>query len=253
MWRQIEGSIRGASHEKSGAPCQDCHVTRTVHCGYASALVACIADGAGSSPQSHRGARITCDAIVQRAGRHFEGRGSFASLGREDVIAWCAVVQAELRQRAAAEHHDLRDYACTLCVALLSSDCSVFFQIGDGAIVVGRGPACGVVFWPQSGEYANSTNFLTHPQFAEHLDFHSEPGGFDRAALFTDGLERLALSFEGRTPHVPFFAPFFHAVETVDDLDKLNRDLRGFLMSELVQNRSDDDKTVIFAIQPADV
>ncbi len=164
--------------------------------------------------------------------------------------------RTEIGQRAAADGRSLREYASTLSVALLSDSssggCSVFFQIGDGAIVVRRGPAYGVVFWPQSGEYANSTNFLTVEGFADHLEFHSEPGGFVEAALFTDGLERLALSFESQTPHAPFFDPFFQAIQRVEDLDKLNQDLRGFLKSELVQNRSDDDKTVIFATQPAD-
>ncbi|MCA9241884.1 MAG: hypothetical protein KDA37_16855, partial [Planctomycetales bacterium] len=76
--------------------------------------------------------------------------------------------------------------------------------------------------------------------------------GFEEVALFTDGLERLALKFEGQTAHAPFFAPLFQAVRDTRDSQGLNEELSRFLKSEHVQNRSDDDKTVILAIQHTD-
>jgi hypothetical protein len=66
-------------------------------------------------------------------------------------------------------------------------------------------------------------------------------------ALFTDGLERLALRFDCRTPHIPFFDPLFRALRTASDLQSLNDGLRQFLASDSVQIRSDDDKTLILA------
>ena len=65
----------------------------------------------------------------------------------------------------------------------------------------------GVVFWPQSGEYANSTNFLTSDEYREQLEFIAATSSCSKVALMTDGLERLALRFDSQTPHAPFFEP----------------------------------------------
>jgi hypothetical protein len=105
----------------------------------------------------------------------------------------------------------------------------------------------GVAFWPQSGEYANSTNFLPSPEFEQRLEFHSTTSQFSDIALMTDGLERLALRFDIRTPHGPFFEPLFRALRKSKDVGSLNEELRKFLTSDPVQSRSDDDKTLILA------
>jgi hypothetical protein len=126
------------------------------------------------------------------------------------------------------------------------AESSAFFQVGDGAMILRRCGVYGVVFWPQSGEYANSTNFLTSDDFREQLAF-SAAGGCSDVALMTDGLERLALRFDSQTPHIPFFDPLFRALRAADDVAGLNEGLRQFLASESVQSRSDDDKTLILA------
>jgi hypothetical protein len=138
------------------------------------------------------------------------------------------------------------------CVAILGPTSSCFFQIGDGAMIVGHDGVYGVVFWPQSGEFANSTNFITSNEYRDRLEFRNVKTRFTDAALFTDGLERLALRFDSQIPHVPFFNPLFQALRGSDDVARLNEGLRGFLSSPSVQNRSDDDKTLILAAWCAD-
>jgi len=142
--------------------------------------------------------------------------------------------------------------ATTLCAAILSPQGSIFFQIGDGAITVGNNGVYGVVFWPQSGEYANVTNFMTSDKFRNELEFQATTSKFTEIALFTDGIERLALNFESQTPHLPFFQPLFKAVQLSDNGDSLATDLGKFLESDSVKNRSDDDKTLILATQIAE-
>jgi hypothetical protein len=105
----------------------------------------------------------------------------------------------------------------------------------------------GVVFWPQSGEYANTTNFLTADRFAEQLEFITADGGYTDVALMTDGLERLALRFDSRTPHAPFFDPFFQALRSAEDHTGLNAALQEFVESASVRERSNDDKTLLLA------
>ena len=89
---------------------------------------------------------------------------------------------------------------------------SYFVQIGDGAIILGNDTLYGVVFWPQSGEYANTTNFLTSDEYAKQLEFLATPSKCSKVALMTDGIERLALRFDIQTPHIPFFDPLFRAL-----------------------------------------
>lgn len=251
MWRHISDSVRGASHEQSGSPCQDHHAVRLVG-DDGRTLVACVSDGAGSASHSHEGAQAACDTIAERARKYLLREGSLARLTRDDAVAWCNGARDAIAHLAEMAELSPRDYACTLSVVLAGPGHTAFFQIGDGAIVARRAGAGGVVFWPQSGEYANTTNFLTQDRFQEHLGFQLAPVAFDDVALFTDGIERLALGFDSQTPHMPFFDPLFNAVRNAPDLDGLSEQLRKFLTSPSVQDRNDDDKTVILAARADD-
>ena len=50
-------------------------------------------------------------------------------------------------------------------------------EFGDGAIVALLEEAYQVIFWPQSGEYVNTTNFVTDQEFERHFEFR---GGWYR-------------------------------------------------------------------------
>jgi serine/threonine protein phosphatase PrpC len=229
------------------SPCQDSNIVKVLGRNSSLGLVACVADGAGSAKYSEEGSSIACDTILEKAVSFFSSQDSFEGLQYDDVLAWCD--EACLRIAAAAEIHGCatRELATTLCVAILSQNRSYFFQIGDGAIVVKRNGTCGVVFWPQSGEYANTTNFLTSPDYQKHLEFLKSASSFSDLALITDGLERLALQFDNQTPHVPFFHPLFGALRSTSDLNKLSEELQRFLESDSVRGKSDDDLTIVLA------
>jgi hypothetical protein len=248
VWRHIAQSLQGPSHLADGTACQDSHVVRLLGDGPTGTLLACVADGAGSAKFSNTGAVITCNTVLENAAAHFEANGGrFDDLARDDVLRWCEDARTRINGEASARDCNCREFASTLCAVIAAPDCSVFFQIGDGAIIVGNHGVYGVVFWPQSGEYANSTNFLTADDYQDQLDFLTTTSRCSDIALFTDGLERLALRFDSRTPHSPFFAPLFRALRSANDLDGLNEGLRQFLASDSVQVRSDDDKTLILA------
>ena len=247
MWRHIAESTRGDTHLADNSPCQDSSRVVVLGSDADETLVACVADGAGSAKHSAVGSATAAASIVDSATAHFERHGSFAGLDVEDVVRWCDDARAKLAEDAAARGADLRALATTLCAAIVSPTCSFFFQIGDGAIILMKNDVSGVVFWPQSGEYANTTNFLTSNEYRDHLQFSSTSNGFSDVALLTDGMERLALRFDSRTPHRPFFEPLFQALRTNDNSRDLADDLRKFLQSESVRSRSDDDKTLILA------
>jgi hypothetical protein len=215
-------------------------------------LVACVADGAGSAKHSNFGASIACDTVHENAAIHFEANGGLDRLELDDIQAWCDDARARIHEAAKVCDCQPRDFATTLSAAIIGPASSFFFQIGDGAIILGNGVSYGVVFWPQSGEYANSTNFLTSDEYRQQLEFLAITSACSKLAMMTDGLERLALKFDSQTPHVPFFDPLFLVLQSSQEIENLNDGLRTFLGSHSVQLRSDDDKTLILAARTAD-
>jgi hypothetical protein len=127
----------------------------------------------------------------------------------------------------------------------------VVFQIGDGAIVTATDDDYGVVFWPETGEYANSTYFVTDVQALDHLQIKLLPYTPQKLALMTDGVHKLALQFATRSVHAPFFVPLFHRLmlEKCGFSPLLNRQLVAFLDSKPVNQRTDDDKTLVLAVR----
>lgn len=251
MWRHIAQSLQGPSHLDEGTPCQDTHRVRVLGAGRRGTLLACVADGAGSAIHSAIGSAIACDAILEHATRFLEAN-DLGALQLKDVLLWCSDARNRIQQQADEHNCGLREFATTLCTAIIAPEISVFFQIGDGAIILGNEGLYGVVFWPQLGEYANSTNFLTSDEFHAQLDFISTTSRCSKIALMTDGLERLALRFDAQIPHVPFFDPLFRALQSTSDVDSLNEGLRRFLGSDSIHDRTDDDKTLVLATRCAD-
>ena len=247
MWRHIARSVQGLAHVADDVPCQDSSRIAVLGEGDGETLVACVADGAGSAQHSAIGSTVACSSIVDSIVAHLESGGAVADVQSEDVERWCEAARAKLAEHAESCECELGALATTLCAAIVSAGGSCFFQIGDGAIVLKRHGALGVAFWPLSGEYVNTTTFLTSKEYRDCLEFCSTKDGFSDVALLTDGIERLALRFDVRIPHPPFFDPLFRTLRASEDSQGLEEDLSRFLQSESVRNRSDDDKTLILA------
>jgi hypothetical protein len=254
-WRVVATSVAGASHVDAGLPCADAcavRVLRTAEGG--SRLVAVAADGAGTSARAPHGARLACEAILERASRHVAGEGeadspALGAFTREDVLEWVSAARQRIEDAALAEALPSRDFSCTLLVALVDDTSALFFQIGDGAIVYRReGGGYVPAAWPQSGEYANCTWFVTDEDAAQRVQMVLAEG-VDEVALLTDGLQGLALRFATREAHDPFFEPMFARLrgEREEEPTGLLAELRSFLDSAPVNQRTDDDKTLVLA------
>ena len=128
---------------------------------------------------------------------------------------------------------------------------AVFFQIGDGAIVRNDGTGHYVtIWWPQNGEYLNSTSFLIDDKNFGNLQVTILDEKIDEVALITDGLQQLTLNTETEQVHQPFFKSLFSLLRTADDEKKisiLNQKLIEYLRSDQINNRTDDDKTLFLA------
>jgi hypothetical protein len=174
---------------------------------------------------------------------------------KEFVEDWLSRVRAEIRDRAEIADLSPREFACTLLGAVVGQDRAAFLQIGDGAIVVSNRAEpddYGWIFWPQHGEFANQTNFVTQDNALEILEFEVEDRCIDEIAIFTDGIERLVLDLQNKTAHAPFFRPLFNWLlktkPTVVDADiPASEVIERYLGSKQIIERTDDDKTLIIA------
>jgi len=156
--------------------------------------------------------------------------------------------------RAAELEVEARELATTFLGVVVADHESLLIQIGDGAIVFrcANTDDFAAAFWPQTIEYANTTYFLTDPKFEAHANFRHECSQVIDIALFTDGLERLALRFSDQTVHDPFLVPMFARLSATSCVEELFEPLRGFLSSDAVNERTDDDRTLILATRGGD-
>ena len=250
-WRTAYASVIGTSHIKTDAPCQDagsCVVATTAE--GREVLVAAASDGAGTASRSEVGAALTVAHFLRDFAQAATADHSLASIDRNFVDRWIAGVRGAIAALAAEEGKALRDYACTLLGAVIGPSAAAYVQIGDGAIVV-AGEESGEyswIAWPQHGEYANATNFVTQEGVSEILFFETG-AAVKEVALFTDGIERLVLDLSAKTVHAPAFKPIFEwLARTEPDQDaQPSKVLAAYLGSDHVNRRTDDDKTLVMA------
>lgn len=251
-WRYALSSVAGTGHLRQSLPCQDATRCEIVAAPGGAVLVAVVADGAGSAAHSDEGAQVACDRFVAAVQDLLAAGAGVRGVTRAFVVAWLAEFQADIAARAEAAGAVPRDYACTLLAAIVGDDTAAYCQIGDGAIVVATPDATGEycwIFWPQQGEYENTTHFATDPAAANLIAVEVATRPVDEVALFSDGLQRLALHYEGRTAHAPFFRPMFVPVRAAaaGHAATLSAQLATFLDSAPVNARTDDDKSLILA------
>ncbi len=255
-WRALAASVVGTSHAAAGLPCADaCAVAVVRPRRGRPILVAVAADGAGTSERAAEGARLACDVVVHQAEAWASHARDLSTFGRQDFLPWLRKTRRRIATAARAQERKSRDFSCTLLVALVDETRAVFFQIGDGAIVYrGEDGSYVPALWPQSGEYANCTWFVTDDDAAERVQ-SATAFGVHEVALLTDGLQGLALRFDTREAHGPFFEPMFLRLrgEREGEVPGLREELSTFLASAPVNQRTDDDKTLVLAtrIPPA--
>ncbi len=247
MWKILFESVRGASHHRTGQPCQDYCQAIEVPLKSETAIILACADGAGSSDQSDVGARLACDRIISLISSELCDREHLTAIAAEDVSRWIDTVHAELQYESALRDTEPRQLACTLLVAVVGDSGAGFFQIGDGAIVVLDDGIYHNIFWPQSGEYANTTFFITDPHYADHLKFEWRDARIDEISMFTDGLQMLTLDYARHQAHGPFFAPLFESLRRTPIANTLIAPMQAFLNSHEITERTDDDKTLMLA------
>ena len=251
MWHHIQASVRGKGHADRGVPCQDSHSVLLQE-GVDSVLIAAVADGAGSALRSEIGARLCCEAATEMAAELVQSGRAIRSLSREEAISWLQLLRCQLEEQADRDGYSLRDYAATLLLSIVGTDGAAFLQVGDGAIVRDCGGGMEAVFWPHHGEFINETVFVTSDWSPSDIQFTYTDGPTSALAMFSDGLEPVALDVRQQRAFAPFFEPFLRGLERCSDASLLRAPLVEFLESERLSQKSDDDKTLVVAIARAD-
>jgi hypothetical protein len=244
-WVAVGSSVRGVSHERSGKPGQDAHHLRVE----GEWLVATVADGAGSAPLAEVGAPIAARTAAGRAVT------LLAAGVPADEAGWqrfCRTVlvhaRAAVESEAAARQVPSRELASTLIVAVAGPDLVVAAQVGDGAAVCQDGDGqVAALTRPPRAEYVNETTFLVSPGALDRAQTVLQRKPVRRLALFSDGLQMLALRLSDGAAHPPFFQPMFEFIGGVCDGERAQRELEAFLHSPRIRDRADDDLTLVLA------
>jgi len=253
MWRYASASVRGTSHLRAGIPCQDHAQVATIPAlGPPQALIAVASDGAGSAARSDEGARAACSAFLEfsRLALDWVCRAehltdSFGS----DVLA---DLRADIAALAKDQNEPISAFACTLLGALVTPDAALFVQIGDGAVVYRTAPDARWLLAARAtrGEFVNETVFITRSDASRHVQAVRVNEPICEFALMTDGVEHLAIKQPQGEPHTPFLEYMTSALREVTEPGEAHAHgswINAFLTSEPVNERTDDDKTLIIA------
>ncbi|BBC81482.1 protein phosphatase 2C-like protein [Acetobacter orientalis] len=213
-------------------------------------LFAVVADGAGSAKFGGQGASIVCRTFSSHARSALHADTELPD--NEAIFTWLDIARDYIQVAAKKRALTARDFATTLVLIMASPDAIVTAHIGDGAIVARDSDRAQwkVLSEPHHGEYASTTYFVTDdPQRA--LRINRYPNVFSAIAIFSDGIENLVLDSVTGAPSTAFFAPMAKPLDTSSStgFDRvLSRSLATFLASERVNERTDDDKTLIVAV-----
>ncbi|MBW4481694.1 MAG: protein phosphatase 2C domain-containing protein [Tildeniella torsiva UHER 1998/13D] len=275
-WRVIARSAIGTRHQDQQQPCQDYGAVvvaapKAMRDGQRPALeghrhgviVGAVADGAGSAPHSAIGAKLavattlkylaTSEAWLQKRQRSWQRWPQPPSEELMRRLFTKAVMrsQAQITQQASTKGWEPQDLACTLLAFLATPDWLAAMQIGDGFMVVRYGRAAPakaeyeLLFEPDRGEFANQTTFITAADALTSMQVAvvGQPPAFIAAA--TDGLERVALRLKDWAPFAPFFSPLEEYLEETPNPETDDEYLMSFLTSERLNQKTDDDKTLL--------
>lgn len=247
MWQVLAESVAGTSHIARAAPCQDAHATCVVEGAGGSVLVVVVADGAGSAQFGEVGAAATCETLLAEARGALTAGATVTHLSRDVLVRWLLAAKSEIVLQADSRAVRPRELACTAILAVVGENAAAFAQVGDGAVVIPDKGGYAPVFWPAPAEYANVTDFLTDGGIEERIVCEVVTGRINEVAVFSDGLQRLALDYSTRRGHTNFFAPLFATLRDQPVTELLAGPFRAFLGSDQVNARTDDDKTLVLA------
>ena len=247
-WSWAIATCRGTSHLRENTECQD--TSRCITVGSERhTLVAVVSDGAGSAPHGKKGSVLTCRTISEGARQHFAKTD--VSPTDDQIWTWVDQARDRISLAAVALGSTPREFAATLVAVIAMENETIILHIGDGAAVCNTEGQWIVPSWPANGEYASTTFFVTDDPVAD-LRITRLPFSVDGAAAFSDGIERLVLRFSDQSASASFFDKLATTIRSSGQIGGnqiLNASLKRYLDSPAINERTDDDKSLIVAVR----
>lgn len=241
-WNVVSAFTAGSLHQRRNQPCQDFAAHRLL--ADDTLLLVC-ADGAGSAEFSADGAQLAVETVLDELASLLPQQAPAAAL----TAAFEKALEA-LTALAQSRSTPLNAFATTLTAVIITSSEITAAQLGDGCVILQDAQdQFSTLMLPIRGEYANETYFLTMPGALSHIQTASQPGPLQSVVLMTDGLLRVALDLPTHTPHPPFFRPLIEFARQAPARPNANQDLAAWLNSDKVRARTEDDKTLVIAVQ----
>lgn len=241
-WKWAAASAIGTSHQKSGAPKQDSFKVSSFE---NDALFACVSDGAGSAAYSKLGSWLACRLLSEK---FKDWCFRFNGVPNEYFIwQWIDEYRDTISRYAEIKGVSRRQFACTLACVFVRNENIVVMHVGDSCIVTGKDNNWDTIFWPENGEYASSTYFLTDDP-SPKLNILIDKLNVDHIAVFSDGLNCVALSYDEKVAFPGFFNNMFDHISKSPEskyMQSTSKELNQFLNSERLCEHTDDDKTLI--------
>lgn len=166
----------------------------------------------------------------------------------DQIHEWLDTVRDRLALVAEKRGLTKRQFASTLIALVVFGDELLALQIGDSALVARKAGQWEAICWPENGEFAATTYFVTDDP-EPRLQITRKPAGdYDAFAAFSDGIDGIALHHANHEPHARFFVPMIKPIDQAAErgrLASLSAALGRYLDGPAICDRTDDDKTLI--------
>lgn len=208
-------------------------------------VFAAVADGAGSAKFGAYGAWLACRVLSVRFRERLRKNPELPPGGL--LHDWIDELRNRIAEVAERRESAPRQFACTLAAILVSPHQVLTLQVGDSGVVGRRDGEWEVLCWPENGEFAATTYFVTDDP-KPRLNIARLLRRDDAFALFSDGVGDLALLHKEQAAYRGFFDPMMRPVDAASGqghLVELSTKLSAFLAGPSVCERTDDDKTLI--------
>lgn len=202
-------SLAGQRHLANGQVNQDSLYYEVMPDG--QGLIAAVSDGAGSASRAKDGSLLAARTAVKHTKRIIQKDSENPTLATRSGLLYAR--QAIEQYIQIFPSHSIEDYHCTLVLIAWIGDLISGIQIGDGAAIVGTSEGYKMLTVPRQGEYANETYFITEPHYLQAV-FQNEASKVQSVALFTDGLQKLAIDFQHKKANQVFMEQAMSSLST---------------------------------------